>query len=391
MNSRGAVSKCCRWVFALVACVGMCMASPQSEPVGTGGAANQILLMIRDMPARHYRPNAGYGADYTQDRASAQTLDTASAVASAYRIRLISDWAMPAIGVRCFVAEIPAGETAAEVSSRVSADPRVESAQPVQVFRTLGRSDSYSDNYAPLQASVRQLHLDQLHRFSTGRRVRIAQVDTGVETSHPDLKGPLLAPVNLVEDHPYAPELHGTEVAGIIVARADNDKGIIGVAPGASLLPLRACWEGQPPDTGVLCTSFTLAKAIQYAIVQRVQVLNLSLSGPQDRLLERLIDKAVDEGMVVVAAVDPQQPAAGFPASMPRVIGAASAGSGLPANVIHAPGDRVLTTTPNASWGFASGNSFAAAHVSGIAAGSRARHPAGRSICPAPRVFTALR
>lgn len=349
-------------VLAGLVCVAT--TSAQSSPGDTGTTERQILVMIRDTPTRHYLPNAGYGADYGKDRPSAQTRDTAEALASSYRFRLVSDWAMPAIGVRCFLAEIANGETVADVVSRLSADPRVESAQPIQVFRLLGRTDDYS----ALQSSARELQLDQLHKFSTGRRVRVAQVDTGVETSHPDLKGQLSAPVNLVDDSPYAAELHGTEVAGIIVARADNDRGIIGVAPDATLMPLRACWEDKRREAGVICTSFTLAKAIQYAIAKRAQILNLSLSGPRDRLLERLLDKAVSEGMVVVAAVDPQQPAEGFPASMPQVIGVAASGTGLPEKVVLAPGDRVLTTTPIASWGFASGNSFAAAHVSGIAA-----------------------
>jgi subtilisin family serine protease len=351
----------------LVALAGLACAatvSAQISPVETGAAERQILVMIRDTPVRHYLPNAGYGADYGKDRPSAQTRNTAEALANTYRFRLVSDWAMPAIGVRCFLAEIASETEVADIVSRLSADPRVESAQPIQVFHLLG----HTDDYAALQSSARQLQLDQLHKFATGRRVRVAQIDTGVETSHPDLKGQLSEPVNLVDGSPYAAELHGTEVAGIIVARADDGQGIIGIAPGATLMPLRACWEQQQREAGVICTSFTLAKAIQYAIAKRAQILNLSLSGPRDRLLERLIEKAVSDGMVVVAAVDPQQPAGGFPASMPQVIGVAASGTGLPEKVVLAPGDRVLTTTPNASWGFASGNSFAAAHVSGIAA-----------------------
>ena len=77
-----------------------------------------------------------------------------------------------------------------------------------------------------------------------------------------------------------------------MVGRADNSVGIVGVAPDATLLPLRACWPDQADSDTALCSSFTLAKAIQFAVDQRVRVLNLSLGGPRDRLLERLIDRA---------------------------------------------------------------------------------------------------
>lgn len=342
-----------------------CAAAPAQDGAVTATvAARQILVMLKDIPLRHYQPNAGYGAAYRADTPSARVIAAAEAVSRQFRLRLISHWPMPAIGVRCFLAEIAPGETAPEVAARLANDPRVESAQPVQVFRMLARNDTYYG----LQSSAQALHLDRLHEIATGRRVRIAQVDTGVETSHPDLSGQLAEPVNLVEDSDYRAELHGTAVAGVMVARADNDAGVAGIAPGATLLPLRACWEEAGAAPEVLCTSFTLAKAIQYAISGRAQVLNLSLSGPDDRLLRRLIEQAAAQGMAVVAATDPLAPDGGFPARLPQAMAVGSAARALPAGAIRAPGERILTTTPNASWGFLSGSSFAAAHVSGIVA-----------------------
>jgi subtilisin family serine protease len=134
-------------------------------------------------------------------------------------------------------------------------------------------------------------------------------------------------------------------------------------------MPLRACWEDRGRPGGALCSSFTLAKAIQYVLSHSARVLNLSLAGPRDRLLERLIDKAIDQGITVVGAVDSSQPEDSFPAAHPGVIAVGSAGTAIVVSgEILAPGEHVLTTTLNASWGFLSGNSFAAAQVSGIAA-----------------------
>jgi subtilisin family serine protease len=161
---------------------------------------------------------------------------------------------------------------------------------------------------------------------------------------------------------------HGTAVAGIIAARANDGIGIAGVAPEAELLALRAC--RQAPDAPVAtCTSFTLAKALQFALEQNVQVINLSLGGPRDRLLERLLDAGLAHRVIVVAAADPQARDGGFPASHPGVIAVASEGSEHPpGSALMAPGRDVPATTPGQAWGFVTGSSYAAAQVSGAVA-----------------------
>jgi subtilisin family serine protease len=162
-------------------------------------------------------------------------------------------------------------------------------------------------------------------------------------------------------------ELHGTAVAGVIVARSDPAVGLVGVAPGARLLPLRACWE--ITRDGAVCSSFTLAKALQYALRHDVRVINLSLTGPHDLLLARLIDRAVAHGIVVVAAAQDEAADPGFPASQAEVIAVLARPPPVATRKeLLAPGVEVLTTTPQATFGFMSGSSFAAAHVSGLAA-----------------------
>jgi subtilisin family serine protease len=203
---------------------------------------------------------------------------------------------------------------------------------------------------------------------ATGRHVRIAEIDSGVDARHPDLDGQLFDAQNFVGPGPQPAEQHGTAVAGVIAAKADNGIGIVGIAPGAALMALRACWQVEP-NAGTVCSSFTLAKAVQYALRHQAQVLNFSLSGPPDLLLERLLDRALAQGVTIVAAVDPDPGAAGFPASHPMVIAvAAQDAAGTDARMLLAPGHDILTTTAGGGWGFMSGNSLATAHVSGIAA-----------------------
>ena len=94
-----------------------------------------------------------------------------------------------------------------------------------------------------------------------------------------------------------------------------------------------------------LCDSFSLAKALYFAIDQKAPIINLSLSGPDDRLLRELLKIAMGKGETVVAAFDRMQPDGGFPASLPGVIAvsdSALAGRG----VYIAPGRDVPTTQP---------------------------------------------
>jgi subtilisin family serine protease len=359
----------CQMIVVALACVtsaGCSNFDRSREGKSPAGAPeHQILIMLKESPVRHFQPGVSYSPMYRSDAAQSPQLRTAKDLAREYRLHLVSDWPMPAIGVRCFLAEVEADQTPVEVAARLAADPRVESAQPVQMFRTL----AHNDPYYGLQTNATAIRLDELHKLSTGKNVLVAEIDTGVDLRHPDLQGQLTEAKNFVDGIEYTPEMHGTSVAGIIVAKADNGIGIVGIAPGARLMPLRACWQ-QAQDVGsALCSSFTLAKALQYALAQHAQILNLSLAGPHDRLLERLIDKAIEQGSTVISALDPAAPDASFPATHPRVIAVASTGTSTAfAGVIFAPGDRILSTTPNASWGFVTGSSFATAHVTGIAA-----------------------
>jgi subtilisin family serine protease len=301
----------------------------------------------------------------------ARSLRVARALARDYSLQVETDWPMPALGVRCFVLSAPPSASPQAIASALEADPRVESAQPVQRFET----SAYDDPYAALQPSVRALQLPELHRVATGKGVKVAQIDTGVDWLHPDLAGRVAVRRNFVDDSPYRVEIHGTAVAGIIAARANDGVGMVGVAPDATLFALRACWEQTPQTQSGVCNTFTLAKALQYALSERAQVINLSLTGPRDRLLERLLEAAARRGVVLVGAAGGAT--AGFPAASPHVI-AVAAGPPSPSTraELTAPGTRVLSTLPGGAWGYVSGASFAAAHVSGVVAVLLERVPA---------------
>lgn len=334
----------------------------QADPVADA-ARHQVLVMLR-LPAQHFRPDASYGGGYLKDGGSAARRRVAGDIAAAHGLRLRDNWPMPAIGVDCFVMEEEGDVPLSRVVDELAHDGRVAWAQSLAEYVGLDGGDPLY----PVQPAAHDWHLAELHRTSTGRDVTIAVVDSGVDASHPDLAGRVALRRNFVDDAPDVAETHGTAVAGIIGARTGNGIGIAGVAPGARLMALRACWEtGAQPAR---CNSLTLGKAINYALENRAQIINLSLAGPPDRLLQSLLQAAVARGVVVVGAADPQRPDGGFPASFPGVIGVARSGDRhpVPSNLVYAPGTDIPTCAPGAGWRMVSGSSYAAAHVAGLAA-----------------------
>ncbi|HUP43641.1 MAG TPA: S8 family serine peptidase, partial [Thermoanaerobaculia bacterium] len=126
------------------------------------------------------------------------------------------------------------------------------------------------------------------------------------------------------------------------------------------------------------CDSYTLAQGLDFAIEQGARVINLSLTGPRDPLLARLVAAALGRGISVVAAAGGGSDA-GFPASEAGVLAVGTAPTdslpGAPGPALTAPGIDILTTVPREGYDFLSGSSLAAAHVSGVAALVLEREP----------------
>ena len=91
-------------------------------------------------------------------------------------------------------------------------------------------------------------------------------------------------------------------MAGIIAANENNREGIVGIAPGAELFAYRACWPTQDASASATCNTLTLAKALSAAIDRKMNIVNLSLSGPSDPLLERIV--AVGNGDCLARRMD---------------------------------------------------------------------------------------
>ncbi len=302
-------------------------------------------------------------------------------LADRHHLQLIAQWPVSTLGVSCVVYEVPEQLPLQQVMADLRKDRQISLVQQMHSFQVLGYQQaslkSYNDPYLRLQSGFQSLGIADLQRMTTGRGVRIALIDTGVDLGHPDLQGQIKYSENLApepSDHNLA-DVHGTAVAGVLSARPDNGTGIAGIAPDAEVFALRACWPDKPGSLAAHCNSFTLALALDQAIRLDSRIINLSLSGPEDPLLRQLIEKALEKGILIIAAVPGKGQLGGFPANVPGAIAVGLGGEANNSEII-APGQDILTTVPHQAYDFMTGSSFATTHVAGVAALLLQLHPA---------------
>ena len=364
-------------LVAPVGTAGTAAAAEAAEPIGE---SREILVMLR-MPAPHFRPNARYGGRYDDRAAQEARRRVAAEIARDNGLELVEGWPMPLIGVDCYVMRVPLGQSVEDAIEQVSRHRMVAWSQPLNSYETLAAPVPLDPLFA-VQPSASEWRLADLHGVATGRGITIAVIDSRIEVGHPDLEGQFASSRDFVVNRPGGGESHGTGVAGIIAARSGNGLGMVGIAPGARLMALRACFERQRGnDTASTCDSLTLAKALHFALERGADVINMSLSGPSDPLLASLIELGLDRNIAFVAAFDPNRPGGGFPASVPGVIPVAEESLlSVPARVYRAPGRDVPTTQPGGRWYLVNGSSFAAAHITGLLALLREERGAAAAI-----------
>jgi subtilisin family serine protease len=358
-----------------------------AEPVSALPAdGRDYIVLAVDNPLHRLPQRAGSSLPYSgapRYVEGSEASGVLSAIEREHRLQPVAAWPIAALGWHCVVYGVPQGVERDALIQALSADRRVRLVQPLQDFTTLGtvaeapagagaRSPvAYDDPYVDLQRGFVQTAAASAHRLSTGRGVTVAIVDTGVDLQHPELRGRVAARQDAVAPasaDTAEQEAHGTAVAGVIAAAANNQQGIVGIAPGVQLNVYRACWY-LPAGSGAHCNSFTLAKALAAALDSDARVVNLSLGGPSDPLLEALLRKLLEQRRVVVGALPPSGRREGFPSGVPGVLVVGIAGEqARAAGVLSAPGRDVLTPTPGGRYDFSSGSSIATAHVSGIAA-----------------------
>jgi thermitase len=205
--------------------------------------------------------------------------------------------------------------------------------------------------------------------------VNIAILDTGVDLYHPDLMYKNLPGWDFVNNDsiPQDDNGHGTHVAGIAAASSNNGIGVAGVNWGANILPVKVL------NSSGGGTYANVAAGITWATDHGAQVINLSLGGSFPSLvLENAVNYAYDRGVILVAATgNAGVGSVLYPAAYPPVIAVAATDSTNtrasfsnygPQVDVAAPGASIYSAFPGGGYGYRSGTSMAAPHVSGLAA-----------------------
>lgn len=308
------------------------------------------------------------------------------------------------------VADIAPGQTVEEAIEQLDADPAVAYAQPVFQYETAEVEPSGAEaveiETAALTADPlagKQWHLSSvntsgawssLSALPARGKVRVAVIDTYVDLSHEDLQTNLnkdLArdmykniniPLTAV---PSATNSHGTHVAGILGATANNGRGGTGVGTGANNSFLEIVPINVFDTSGDRAYTPDVARAIRYAADNGCKVINMSLGyngyayQAEDAVVESAVNYAYNKGAVVVCAAGNSGSQSLF---YPGDFGNAFSVINLSSNTarsydsnfgakkdISAPGSNILSTVPHANnYGYMGGTSMAAPVVSAAAA-----------------------
>jgi len=363
-----------------------CATSPVQIESGAAGSSPQtgqdrLIIAAIDNERSSITTRAGSsprGYDGIQVYgASARARQVMQRLERDYDLREVTSWPIDPLHIHCAILELPPNADRGAVLANLARDARVKLAQPLQTFAT--RSQSYNDPYIGLQSGFERMDVADAHPLSRGEGVRVALIDTGADMQHPDLRGAIVKAVNFVDadNDKFRRDRHGTELAGVIAAVANNREGIVGIAPGARLMIFKACWQLEPDQDAARCNSFTLAQGLVAALDAHAQVVNLSLGGPDDPLLHSLIREGMRRGILFVGAAP-----AGAGSQTDQltqqsgVIEVDSAESQPQADArLYAPGREILTLMPGGRYDFASGSSLATAHVTGAVALMLAKSP----------------
>ena len=250
---------------------------------------------------------------------------------------------------------------------------------------------------------------ERLAPFATGAGMRVAVIDSGVDADHPQLRGQVAAGQDFLHNDPDGKQDcvgHGTAVAGIIAAKPTSNAGPRGLAPGATIVPIRVSEQTDTEDTGTSgepASPARFAAAIDWAVTEGdADVINMSLvmTADDDRV-RAAVAGAVAAGVVVVAAAgnhgrpDETNPTP-YPASYPDVIGVGAIGpNGVAGEFsqhgryvdVMAPGSEVTVAARGSGHVSGSGTSYAAPFVSATAALIKQRFPTLTPAQVARRIF----
>nr|WP_236843453.1 S8 family serine peptidase [Bradyrhizobium icense] len=307
------------------------------------------------------------------------TLSTAEAdeLARRHGLERIASQSFPLLGGTIGLFRIVDNRPMDTVRRELAADASVRSVQLNFRYFLQDQKKASTEGDAA-QYAVSQLRLPQAHALVRGMNVTIAVIDSGVDAKHPELANSVADSFDALGSK-EGPHIHGTGIAGAIVAHAK----LMGSAPEARLIAIRAFGTG---SKGAESTSYVILRGLDYAAEHGAQIINMSFAGPKDPLIERGIAATAARGILMVAAAGnagAKSPPL-YPAANPNVIAvsgtdaqerlfaASNRGNHI---AVAAPGADIFLPAPDEKYQITSGTSFSAAYISGVAALMLERNP----------------
>ena len=250
----------------------------------------------------------------------------------------------------------------------------LETKLPTSWISQLGRNHIYEASTSQLNDyESKNTKESGFSKSACKKPVAIGLIDTAIEKNHSALNKAKIKTKNFMNSSVPTPTAHGTAVAGILVGDRDSLKPLL---PQATLYSASVFYSRNEYSQGA--TLINLIEALDWMAANQVRVINMSLTGPNNPILEKAIQKIADQGMIVVAAVGNEGPASRplFPAAYTQVIGATAVDSKQQiyrwANQgeqidFAALGVSVMTSRANNQMGRETGTSMAAPVISAMA------------------------
>lgn len=327
---------------------------------------NQWVIVLEDpRPARLQGWQRGNysGGNYSQ---ALELERTSNNVAKQYNLTIQDSWFIESLKVYCLIASIDGDENTTLKEIRANDNVKwVQLSNNFSLLPTPRPQEITAELLNPLEL--------QLPSHINGAGIKIAMVDSAVDDQHPDLTEAIETNIDFVAEPGVSMygESHGTAVAGVIVADLESHLGVTGIASGAKLNAYRGCWESNErlQTNNPNCNTLSLARALNAVEKSRPDILNISLSGPNDELLNQLIQKIISNDTKVVTAFDPNRDSNNrFPSSRLGVLTVQAHSLNDPSNdSFFAPGSKVVAS-PGERADLMHGHSIAAAYTSGVLA-----------------------
>lgn len=351
---------------------GECLAQPNAGGEGTGKSGKKSAGKGRGSKAPLAVISTSFANEFVAEIDGALSPAEADELARRHGLTRISSENFPLIGATFGLFRITDGRPTETVRREFAADGSVRSVQPNFRYLLQDQKSTPLSEGDPAQYALTKLRLPQAHTLAHGANVTVAVIDSGIDAKHPEL-------ANSVADNFDAlgsaegPHIHGTGIAGAIVAHAR----LMGSAPEARIIAIRAF--GGANGGGAESSSYIILRSLNYAAEHGAQIVNMSFAGPKDAVIERAIAATAARGVVLIAAAGnagAKSPPL-YPAANPNVIAvsatdqqdrlftASNRGNYI---AVAAPGVDIFLPAPDGKYQMTSGTSFSAAYVSGVAA-----------------------